>query len=240
MTNSMGAVKRNRMRLIAEVAEAKMDRASDYTSTYIYKCTPSFALIFSSGGLTHLISLDIKQASSCWTSTFLLPFIPPAWHWFHKNTSGWWQAALWRTKSPKGWCVMHRVRSHLADRLPVSLFVFSYARCGPHNSRLSCCCVPWHTHTLGPPMDSQTDYRFLFSGYWAYFTCSYLPHPAPHHKRGPVPIQQLTRTTNWWIHCPWPSAPVTKLIVAVNQHNCSFPLPTNPVQPLSARGYFQR
>lgn len=97
-----------------------------------------------------------------------------------------------------------------------------------------------HTQTHRPPMDSQTEYHFLFTGYWAYFTCSYLPQPAPHHKRGPVPIQQLTRTTNWWIHCPWSSAPVTKLIVAVNQHNCSFPLPTNPVQPHPARGYFLR
>lgn len=96
-----------------------------------------------------------------------------------------------------------------------------------------------HTYTHRPPMDRLKTIS-SFSGHWAYFTHCYLRQSAPHHKRGPVPIQQLTRTTNWRSHCPCSSAPVTKLIVVVNQHNCSFPLTTNPVHPHSGRGYLLR
>ncbi len=94
-----------------------------------------------------------------------------------------------------------------------------------------------HTHIHTQTTHGKTEDHFLFPGDWAHFTRSYLCQPAPHHKRGPVPIQQLTRTTNWKSHCPRSSAPVTKLIVDVNQHNCSFPLTANPVHPHPARGY---
>lgn len=111
------------------------------------------------------------------------------------------------------------------------LFVFSCSRFCPDDCSHGCHCFPRQKHTF----HSDTDHPWLnkrpfplLSGFWAYVKCSYLPQPAPTTKGGQVSIQQLTRMTNWRNHCPRSVALVTKRIVAVNQHNCLFPLLANP------------